>query len=136
MNKTSILLAMGLAALALSLTLVPTGLAGQQVGDNFTIIVPAGKITDLKKLLVVTGKPKATATKVGNCAKGAVYFSDANLVDREGKAAPVATETTIAFPGAAGFAELKPGWRIGSFRPGGKCGPGYEAFVAHIIAME
>ena len=132
MNKISILL----GTLVLSFTLWPTGLAGQQVGDNFTIIVPAGKVTDLKKLLVVTGKPKAAATKVGNCASGTFHFSDANLVDRDGKAAPVATEATIIIPGASGISELQPGWKVGSWRDGGRCGPGYEAFLVHIIAME
>lgn len=135
MKTTSILLGIGLSALGLSLTPLPAGLAAQQVGDNFTIIVPAGKLTDLKNVLVVTGKPKG-ATKVGDCKSGEFRFHDADLVDRGAKAAPVATEVTILIPGASGISELKPGWRIGSFRPGGKCGPGYEAFVAHIIAME
>ena len=136
MKKISILLGMGLAALALSLTLWPTGLGAQQVGDNFTVIVPAGKITDLKKVLVVTGKPRAAATKVGDCKSGDVHFSDANLVDRDGKAGPVATEVTIIIPGASGISELKPDWHLGSWRAGGKCGPGYEVFLVHIIAME
>ncbi len=136
MKKTSILLGIGLLGLGLFLAPLPAGVAAQQVGDNFTIIIPAGKLTDLKKVLVVTGKPKAAATKVGDCKSGDVHFSDANLVDRDEKAAPVATEVTIIIPGASGISELKPGWRIGSWRAGGKCGPGYEAFLAHIIAME
>ena len=145
MKKTSILL----GALVLSLTLWPAGLTGQQLGDNATIIVPAGTITNLRQVLVVKGAPKATAAKAGNCASGDVHFQDAQLVDREapprgsgaGSNPPVAntsvpTEVTVVFPGASGFKELKPGWHLGSWRSGGKCGPGYDVYVAHIIAIE
>ena len=151
MKKTSIPLGMGLPALALALTLLPGGVAAQQLGDNATIIVPAGAITNLRQVLVVKGAPKATATKVGDCVSGDVRFQEAQLVDREpppGRGArgsegsavekipPVATDVAIIFPGAAGFKELKTGWRLGSYRPGGKCGPGYDIYVAHIIAIE
>ena len=145
MKRISILF----GALALSCTLLPAGLTGQQLGDNATVIVPAGKISNLRQVLVVKGAPKATATLVGNCISGGVHFQDAQLVDREapGRGAgagsnppvqttPVATEVTIVFPGASGFKELKPGWHLGSWRSGGKCGPGYDVYVAHIIAIE
>ena len=147
MKKISILL----GALVFLLALSPGGLAGQQLGDNATIIVPAGKIANLRQVLVVKGGPKTTAMKVGDCASGDVHFQDAQLVDREpppgargGRGATasytpipaVATEVAIVFPGAAGFKELKPGWHLGSYRGGGKCGPGYDVYVAHIIAIE
>jgi hypothetical protein len=139
-----------LGALILPLALWPAGLAGQQLGDNATIIVPAGKITNMRQVLVVKGAPKATATKVGTCGSGDLHFQDAELVDREAPAGrggrgstassekipTVATEVAIIYPGAAGFKELKPGWHVGSYRGGGKCGPGYDVYVAHIIAME
>ncbi len=147
MKKTSMLFGIGLLGLGLSLTLLPVSLAGQQLGDNATVIVPAGKITNLRQVLVAKGAPKATATKVGTCGSGEVRFQDAELVDREpppgrGAAGPaekiptVATQVAIIFPGAAGFKELKPGWHLGSYRTGGKCGPGYDVYVAHIIAIE
>lgn len=135
MNKRLTAIGIALAGAALLLTAAPADVDAQQVGDNFTIIVPAGAITDLKKVIVVTGKPKASATKVGTCRPGDVRLQDAQLVDREGKSAPVTTQLAVIFPGASGISELAPGWRIGSFRPGGKCGPGYEAFVAHLVAL-
>ncbi|MBI3264157.1 MAG: hypothetical protein HYZ58_13555, partial [Acidobacteria bacterium] len=48
----------------------------------------------------------------------------------------VATEVAVIMPGAAGFKELKSGWQVGSYRTGGKCGPGYDIYVGHIIAMK
>ena len=144
-------ISMLLGALVLPLALWPAGLSGQQLGDNATIIVPAGTITNMRQVLVVKGGPKATAKKVGDCAAGDVRFQDAELVDREpppgrggrgGEAQAykpiptVATEVAIAFPGVAGFKELKPGWHLGSYRGGGKCGPGYDVYVAHIIAIQ
>jgi hypothetical protein len=117
------------------LTARPTTLAAQQVGDNFTIVVPAGAVTDLKKVLVVTGKPKAPV-KVGTCAPGTFQFWDARLVDRDGKSAPVQTEVALIIPGAAGFKDLRAGWHVGSWREGGRCGPGFEAFLVHIIAID
>lgn len=144
MKRMSILL----GALILPLAVWPAGLAGQQLGDNATIIVPAGKITNLRQVLVVKGVPK-TAANAGNCLAGDVRFQDAELVDRaapagregRGSAAPekiptISTEVAITYPGAAGFKELKPGWHLGSYRVGGKCGPGYDVYVAHIIAIE
>lgn len=145
MKRPSILLEMGLSALALSLALLPTGLAAQQLGDNATIIVPAGAIKDLRQVLVIKSAPKPTATKVGNCGSGEVHFQDAEVVDREappgrGQQPPpfptAATTVAIIFPGVAGFKELKPGWRMGSYRSGGTCGPGYDVYVAHIIAVQ
>ncbi|MBI3402199.1 MAG: hypothetical protein HY048_12330 [Acidobacteria bacterium] len=144
MKKMSILL----GAAILPLALWPAGLGGQQLGDNATIIVPAGKIVNLRQVLVVKGAPKA-AKKVGDCASGEVRFSDAELVDREPppgrggrggeadqKIPTSATEVAVSYSGVAGFKELKPGWHLGSYRPGGKCGPGYDVYVAHIIAIE
>jgi hypothetical protein len=135
-------------ALALSFTWCVVGVTGQQLGDNATIIVRTGTITNLRQTLVVKSQPKAP-TKVGNCAPGEVRFHDALLEDRaaptrgEGSAgdskaatSSVPAEVAITFPGAAGFKELKPGWRLGSWRSGGKCGPGYDVYVAHIIAIE
>ena len=132
-------------ALALSLTLPGTYLGAQQLGDNATIIVPAGTIKELKQVLVVKGAPKPAATKVGNCGPGEVHFQDADLVDRDpppgrGQKPPllptVATTVAIVSPGAAGFREFKPGSRVGSYRSGGKCGPGYDVYVAHVIAVQ
>lgn len=145
MKKTVILL----GALVLSLTWSPTGFAGQQLGDNATIIVPAGAIKNLRQVLVVKGAPKPAATKVGNCGPAEVHLQDADLVDRPapagregrgGQAVPplptVQTQVAIVIPGPAGFKELKTGWRLGSYRGGGSCGPGYDVYVAHIIAVE
>ena len=142
MRKASILAGVGVLSI-LSLS----GLAAQQLGDNATIIVPAGKITNMRQVLVVKGAPKAGAAKVGSCAAGDVHFQDAELVDREGppgargsaaaeKIPTVATEVAIVVPGVVGFKELKPGWHLGSYRSGGKCGPGYDVYLAHIIAVE
>ncbi len=137
-----------LGALALPLVLLSAASAGQQLGDNATIIVPAGKITNLRQVLVVKGAPKAAAAKVGDCLSGDLRFQDAELVDRDPppggrggrgsteKIPTVATEVAIIYPGVAGFKELKPGWHLGSYRSGGKCGPGYDVYVAHIIAIE
>lgn len=144
MNKTSILL----GALVVSLTVLPTGPAAQQLGDTATIIVPTGTIKNSRQVLVVKGAPKPTASKVGNCGTGEVRWQDADLVDRaappgrEGRGGPgekfptVAAQVAVSFPGAAGFKELKPGWRVGSYRDGGKCGPGYDVYVGHIIAID
>jgi hypothetical protein len=141
MKRTSILL----GALVLSLVSSRTDIAAQQLGDNATIVVPAGKITNLRQVLVVKGPPQAAATKVGTCASADVHFQDAELVDREappGRAEPaekiptVATQVAIIIPGAAGFKELKPGWHMGGYRPGGHCGPGFDIYLAHIIATE
>ena len=144
-KKRSILL----GALILLLAVWPAGLAGQQVGDNATIIVPTGKIANLRQVLVVKGPPKAAA-KAGDCLDGDVRFQDAELVDREpppgrggrGPAEPAAkipttsTQVAITYPGVTGFKELKTGWHLGSYRAGGKCGPGYDVYLAHIIAIE
>ncbi|MBI1873463.1 MAG: hypothetical protein HYS05_06175 [Acidobacteria bacterium] len=139
-----------LGALLLVSAVWPAAVSGQQVGDSATIIVPTGKITNLRQVLIVKGPPKATATKVGNCGSGGVHFQDAELVDRDappgrggrGSAASpekiptVATEVAVIMPGAAGFKEFKSGWQVGSYRTGGKCGPGYDIYVGHIIAMK
>jgi hypothetical protein len=143
MKKMSIVL----GAFLLPLVLWPAGLAGQQVGDNATIIVPTGKVVNMRQVVVVKGAPKA-AIKVADCADGDIRLQDAEIVDREGPpgrggrggAAPeklptVASQVAIIIPGVAGFKELKPGWHLGSFRPGGKCG-GYDIYLAHIIAIE
>lgn len=145
MKKSVILL----GAFVLSLPLSPARLAGQQLGDNATIIVPTGTIKNLRQVLVVKGAPKPAATKVGNCGSGEVHLQDADLVDRPapagrdgrgGAATPplptVPAQVAIVFPGPAGFTELKTGWRLGSYRGGGNCGPGYDVYVAHIIAVE
>lgn len=145
MKRPSILRGMGLSALALSLAVLPASLAAQQLGDNATIIVPAGTIKILKQVLVVKGGLKPTATKVGTCGSGEVNFQDADLVDRtappgRGEQPPllptVATTVAIVFPGVAGFKEFKTGWRLGSYRSGGTCGPGYDVYVAHVIALQ
>lgn len=145
MKRLSIPHGMGLPALALSLALLPASLAAQQLGDNATIIVPSGTIKNLKQVLVLKGAPKPAATKVGNCGSGEVYFQDADLVDRaappgRGEQPPpfptVATTVAIVFPGPAGFKEFKTGWRVGSYRSGGTCGPGYDVYVAHVIAVQ
>ena len=147
MKRTLILL----AALVLPFVLPLPDVAGQQLGDNATIIVPAGKVQNMRQVVVVKGAPKTAATKIGTCGSADVHLQDADIVDREpppgarggrGEAAPagtiptVATDVAIIVPGVAGFKELKPGWRLGSFRPGGKCGPGYDIYLAHIIAIE
>jgi hypothetical protein len=148
MKRTSMLFGLGLGALALALTLPPADVAAQQLGDNATIIVPTGPIKDTRQVLVVKGAPKPTATKVGNCGTGEVHWQDADLVDRAlppgqrgrgGPAAPfptVAAQVAVSFPGTAGFKEFKTGWHLGSYRDGGKCGPGYDVDVAHIIAIQ
>ena len=143
MKKMMILL----GALALPVVAGHAALAGQQVGDNATIIVPTGKVTNLRQVVVVKGAPKA-AVKLPDCADGDVRLQDADIVDREspagrggrGGAAPeklptVSSQVAIVIPGVAGFKDLKPGWHLGSFRPGGKCA-GYDIYLAHIIAIE
>jgi hypothetical protein len=145
MNKTAMLF----GTFVLSLSLSPAGLAGQQLGDNATIIVPAGTIKNMRQVLVVKGAPKPAATKVGNCGSGEVHLQDADLVDRPAPAGragrggasvgpfpTVPAQVAVVFPGPAGFKELKTGWRLGSYRGGGSCGPGYDVYVAHIIAIE
>ncbi|MDO8681385.1 MAG: hypothetical protein Q7R30_22940 [Acidobacteriota bacterium] len=145
MKRPSILHGMGLSALAFCLALLPTSLAAQQLGDNATIIVPSGTIKNLKQVLVVKSGLKPAATKVGNCGSGEVYFQDADLVDRaappgRGEQPPpfptVVTTVAIVFPGSAGFKEFKPGWRVASYRSGGTCGPGFDVYVAHVIAVQ
>jgi hypothetical protein len=142
MKHTSILV-----GLVLALVLPVTNAAGQQIGDNATIIVPAGKIVDLRQVLVVKSVPKPAATDVGTCADASVHLQEAQIIDREppagrsgrgvqGVLPTVATETAVVVPGVTGFTTLKPGWRLGSFRPGGKCGPGYDIYLAHIIAID
>jgi hypothetical protein len=137
-------------SLVLLLAFSPAAPAGQQLGDNATIIVPSGAISDLRQVLVVKGPPKPIVSRVGTCASGDVHFQEAELADREpppgrggrgstgptGKIPTKATEVAIIVPGAVGFRELKPGWHLGSYRAGGKCGPGYDVYVAHIIAIE
>ncbi len=145
MKRPSIPRGIGLSALALSLALLPASPVARQLGDNATIIVPTGTIKDLRQVLVVKGPAKAAATKVGNCATGEVHFQDAELVDRpappgRGQQPPpfptVATTVAIAYPGPAGFKEFKVGWHVGSYRSGGTCGPGYDVYVAHVIALQ
>lgn len=145
MKRISVLI----GVLLLSLAVWPAAVSSQQVGDNATIIVPAGKLTSVRQVLVVKGPPKAGATKVGTCASGDVHFQEAELVDRAAppgaggrgsttsaeKIPDVATEVAIVVPGVAGFKELTPGWHVGSYRSGGKCGPGYDVYVAHILAI-
>ncbi|MBZ5560402.1 MAG: hypothetical protein LAO77_24365, partial [Acidobacteriia bacterium] len=110
MKKMSIVL----GALILPLAVWSAGLAGQQVGDNATIIVPTGKVVNMRQVVVVKGAPKA-AIKVADCADGDVRFQDAEIVDREGPpgrggrggAAPeklptVAAQVAIIIPGVTG----------------------------------
>lgn len=144
MKKTVILL----GACVLSITVLPSGLAGQQLGDNATLIVPTGTIKNARQVLVVKSAPKATASKVGDCESGEVHWQDADLVDRalppgrdgRGTVAPplptVATQVAIIVPGTAGFKEYKVGFHLGKLGDKGKCGPGYDVYLAHIIAIE
>ncbi len=159
MKKTSILL-MGLGVVALSLA-SSTRLYAQrgpvQIGDTATYIVPAGVYTSPTIDLVITG-PAQAPKAVGDCVtKGStitdpglvgaakmptsVAFYDADIVPRKQinnvwlEQAPTG-KTTVAmiFPGYMGFTDLKQGWHIGHGRDGGKCGPGYEIFIMHVIA--
>lgn len=145
MNKTAILLGGLVFVFALSLT----SLTAQEIGDNMTIILPVGKLTLHRQIMVVKGAPKA-AKNVGNCGDGTAQFQDVEIVDRDptpgahgAEASPektptVRTEAAIIFPGFAGFKEFQTGWHLGSWHEGtgAKCGPGYEAVVGFIIAKE
>ncbi len=148
MKKGSILLAIGMSAFALSPSLLPAPLGAQEVGENLVVLLPAGKLANPGQVLVVTGKPKA-ATKVGTCKPGDFYAQDANVFDRqqqsvstpaEGKAPTPAEVIVIDFgyrnqPTQFEGIELAPGTRLGSFGGGGRCGPGYQVYTAHILAQ-
>jgi len=142
-NKTAILICGLVLVVALSLT----SLTAQDRGDNFTIIVPPGKLTLHRQIMIVKGAPTA-AKNVGNCGPGTAQFQDVEIIDRDptpgrtgAEGSPeqtptVTTQAALIWPGVKGFKEMQTGWRLGSWHDGGKCGPGYEAFVAFIIATE
>ena len=143
MRKTAILIGGLVFVLALSLT----SLTAQDIGDNFIIIVPAGKLTLYRQDMVVKGPPKA-AVKVGNCGPGTAQFQDVEIVDRGPTPAKgrverstnltptVTTEAALILPGAKGFKDMQTGWRLSSWHVGGKCGPGYEVYTAFIVAKQ
>lgn len=134
-----------LVALVLPLIASSVSLAGQQLGDNATIILPTGTITNARQVIVITSAPKPAATKIGNCGDD-VKFQDADIVDRlpptsgRGPASPLVptfkSTVAIAVPGVTGFKEFKVGWKMGKLGDKGACGPGYEVKLAHIIATE
>lgn len=139
MKKTSILLGMGLLTVALSLTLLPA-VAAQQAGDSLVILVPTGKLENPNQMVVVTGRPKA-AIKVGTCKTGDFRAQDVNVLDRDGQKILGTAEVVVIDWGyrndPAPFTgiELASGTRLGSMRGGGRCGPGYEGYTAHVLAQ-
>ena len=134
-----------LAALVLPLVVSSVSLAGQQLGDNTTLIVPTGAIQNARQVIVIKGAPSATATKIGSCGDP-VKFQDAEVVDRlppaggRGPASPqlptIKTTVAIVVPGVTGYKEFKVGWHMGKLGDKGACGPGYDVKLAHIIAIE
>ena len=138
-------MSMRLAALVLPLVVSSVSLAGQGLGDNCTIIVKEGTIKNNNQTIVIKSAPSATVSKVGNCDLGEVRWQDAEVVDRPSPpggrgAAPKLlptekTQVAVIVPGPTGYKEFKVGVTVGSFRDGGKCGPGYELLLAPIIAV-
>ncbi len=141
MKKTSILLGIRLWAVVLFLTLLPAGAAQQEVsvGDSLTILLPVGAL-ERSSIVVVTGRPKDAIT-VGNCKTGEFRPQDVEIVDRDGEETLATTEVIVIDlgyrndPPAFNGIELAPGTRLGSFRGGGECGPGYAGYTAHVLAQ-
>jgi len=48
----------------------------------------------------------------------------------------IVAATVLCDRGQPALPELKPGTRLGSFRDGGLCGPGYNVYTAHVLAPE
>ena len=135
-----------LAALVLPLVVSSVSLAGQTIGDNATLLVPVGVVTNARQVLVIKGAPKPTATKVGNCGDD-LKFQDADLVDRPdppgGRGAKiippiptVKTQVAVVIPGVTGFTEMKVGWQMGTLGDKGVCGPGYDIKYSNLIATQ
>lgn len=137
MRKTSILL----WAVVLSLTLLPAGAAQEVgVGDSLTILLPFGAL-ERSSIVVVTGRPKDAIT-VGNCKTGEYRPQAVEIVDRNGENPPTTAEVIVIDlgyrndpPPSFNGIELAPGTRMGSFRGGGECGPGYAGYTAHVLAQ-
>lgn len=136
-RKISILLRIGLRAVVLSLTLLPAGAAQEVgVGDTLTILLPVD--APRSSMVVVTGGTPKDAITVGNCKTGEYRSQDAEVVDRDGET--IATTEVIVIdlgyrndPVPFNGIVLPTGMRLGSFRGGGGCGPGYVGYTAHIL---
>ena len=125
--------------MVLSLTLLLAS-AAQEVGESFTILLPFGALQSSSQyVVVVTGNSKDAVT-VGNCWEGEFRPQDAEIVHRDGEEATVPTEVIVIDlgyrndPPPFNGIELALGTRMGSFRGGGQCGPGYAGYLAHVIA--
>lgn len=134
-----------LAALVLPLVVSAVSVAGQELGDNATVILKEGTLTNMRQMVVIKSTPAAAASKVGNCGPD-VRWQEAEVVDRSAPAGgrgPVVppiptfkTQAAIMIPGVVGFKDFKVGVKVGSWRDGGKCGPGFNTYLAHIIGTE
>ena len=89
-------------------------------------------------MVVVTGGTPKDAITVGNCKTGEYRPQDAEVVDRDGET--IATTEVIVIdlgyrndPVPFNGVVLPTGMRLGSFRGGGGCGPGYAGYTAHIL---
>ncbi len=139
-KKTSILLGIGLWAVVLFSTLSPTSAAQEvSVGDSLTILLPFDAL-ERSSIVVVTGRPK-DAIAVGGCKTGEYRPQTVEIVDRTGESAPVTAEVIVIDlgyrndPSPFYGLELAAGTRLGSFRGGGECGPGYAGYTAHVLAQ-
>ncbi len=138
MRNTSVVLRIGLAAAVLSVTLLPAG-AAQEVGSSLTVLIPAGALGSARRVVVLTGAPKAAIT-VGNCKPGDYRPQDVEIIDRTGETPPTMAQVIVIDfgyrndPVPFNGIELDLGTRLGSFRGGGECGPGYAGYTAHVLA--
>ena len=141
MKKISMLRGIGLLVPILSLTLVPAG--AQEVGETYTILLPAGSVPNANRyMVVVKGMTAKAATTVGTCRAGEYRPQEVEIVDRDGEE-PTTTADMIVVdlgyrndPPPFNGIVMTPGTRLGSFRGGGVCGPGYVGVLAHVIVGE
>lgn len=108
---------------------------GTERGQAMIIILPEG--IDVggdreNRAIEITG-PATRSAAAGNCYTGEVKFQPARLVHRMGKEEPIETEVAVLYPDNILVPQQI---QLGSFRPGGPCGPGFQIQRGHIMDTE
>lgn len=105
---------------------------GTEVGQAVIFILAEGVEVGgdrENRAIEITG-PATRSAAVGNCYAGEVKFQPARLVHRHGAEPPIETEVAVLYPDNTLVPQQI---LLGSFRPGGPCGPGFQIQRGHVM---
>lgn len=140
MRTTLFLVRIGLTAVVLSLTLASAGAAQEVIGPgtSLTILIPIDALASSRQIVTLSGAPKSAIT-VGDCMPGEFRPQGVQIADAAGDVSATTSEIIVIEygyrnqPVEFNGLVLELGTRLGSFRGGGECGPGYAGYVAHVL---